>query len=221
MLSLLLTIPLLGQSGTNFNNWLVYSGDHALHGKWGWRAESHLRRSDGLRTWQQIMARTGPTYQLSPRFSVATAYHYLRSYRYGANPAPTKQDEHRLGSDIAWRESLRRFTLAQRGRFENRWISRPNAGRFYENRLRYQTRVTMPFQRGYYGAVYQEVFMPVPPETHPRRVDQLRLGAAVGKRLNEAWRAEFGYMYQGLWQRNGRIRVDNHTLVFTFLHSRR
>lgn len=209
----------------NFNTWFQYFGDHALGPNWSLRAESHIRRSDSILTWQQLMARGGPSYRINDRFSVATAYHYLYSYRFGAQPATFTQDEHRLGHDFAWRESIGRTAFAQRFRYENRWISlmaAPSPGRrigwFYENRLRYQTRLTRPLGR-HYGTVYQETFMPVPPESHPRRVDQFRLGFAVGREFSPVWRAEIGYMYQAFWQRNGRARDDNHTLLLTFFHN--
>ena len=34
----------------------------------------------------------------------------------------------------------------------------------------------------------------------------------MGKRLSPDVRLEVYYMYQNIWQRNGRIREDNHTV---------
>jgi hypothetical protein len=36
-----------------------------------------------------------------------------------------------------------------------------------------------------------------------------------GRTLNPYWRIETGYMLQTVTQRNGRIREDNHTLLFS------
>ena|GEM_PF-1340662 len=231
----LLSLPLLAQTpvadfttAPNFNSWLQYSGDFTLGGSpWSLRFESQLRRHDPIRKWQQIMARSGVNYQLNRRFTLSTAYHFLHSHRFGAQPANFIQDEHRLGHDLLHRTQVGRFAVTNRFRFENRWISLNvppspgrRIGRFYENRARYQTRITRPLTGTRYLTFYQEVFMPVPPESHPRSVDQFRIGLSLGRRIGTTLRAEFGYMYQGFWQRNGRFRDDNHTLVLSFWHTR-
>lgn len=43
--------------------------------------------------------------------------------------------------------------------------------------------------------------------------DQNRASVLLGKRLSDHVRVEAGYMLQTVWQRNGRVREDNHTLV--------
>ena len=71
----------------------------------------------------------------------------------------------------------------------------------------------MPIEGPWYFTAYNEVFIPVKPEVHPAFSDQNRTAALIGRKLNGHWRAEVGYMYHPVWQRNGRVREDNSTLM--------
>ena len=46
-------------------------------------------------------------------------------------------------------------------------------------------------------------------------MDQNRAYVALGRKLNADWEFEVGYLNQAIWQRNGRVREANHTLVLT------
>ncbi len=199
-----------GQADTNAHAWAQYFGDHPIGtSRWGVHLEGQWRRADVLSRWQNLLLRPAVNFKINKTFDVAAGYGFVESYRYGSFPAAARGTENRLYQDVNVRQKFGKVKLQNRFRSENRWLP---ANR-YENRFRYLARATMPVH-GKTGLVFaNEFFMPTPPETFPRRFDQNRVMALVSRQLLPHLRLETGYMLQTVWQRNGRIREDNHTLV--------
>ncbi len=212
-LFLLTLSPVYAQiSEPNANGWFVYTGDHKFSetSKWGLHLEGQWRRNDVILKPQQLLIRPGINYQINKHVEIGGGYAYAPTYRYGTYPIKTSFTEHRLFQNIILRHKLGRISLMNRFRFEERFL-RPVLK--YENRFRYLIRGTVPLKGLWYVTAYNEVFIPVKPEVHPAFSDQNRTAALIGRKLNGHWRAEVGYMYQPIWQRNGRVREDNSTLL--------
>jgi hypothetical protein len=204
---------LWGQTDRAGHGWVQYFGDHPFGGtRWGLHLEGQWRRDDLVSKWQNLLLRSAINYKINSRFDVAAGYGFVETYRYGAFPAASKGQENRLYQDLNWRVKIGRVKLQNRFRAENRWLP----GSRYENRFRYLARATMPL-KGKTGLVLaNEIFMPTPPEAFPRRFDQNRVMVLLSRQLLPHLRLEAGYMLQTVWQRNGRIREDNHTIVLAF-----
>ncbi len=214
-LSLLSLILAQAQIGApNANGWFVFTGDHKFSAtsRWGLHLEGQWRRYDLLPKPQQLLLRPGINFEVNKNIELGGGYAYVPTYRYGLYPLPASFTEHRLWQNVIVRNKLGKVSLQNRFRFEERFLGSRYG---YENRFRHLLRITVPLKSGWYVTAYNEVFVPVKPERYPAVTDQNRTAALIGKRLNDHWRAEIGYMYQPLWQRNGRIREDNHTLMLT------
>lgn len=204
------------QTDSSFHSWLQYLGDHPLGStRWGLHLEAQVRRHDVLRAPQNLLLRPALNFRIHPKLELTAGYGYITHHRYGAFPQARSWSEHRLFQDVKAQHAAGRARLLHRFRFENRWL----VNGLYENRFRYMARVTIPLRGPWYFAVWDEVFFPVKPEQFPRFSDQNRATLALGKRLTDDVRVEAGYMLQTVWQRNGRIREDNHTIVLTLFSS--
>jgi len=199
-----------GQTDTNVHAWGQYFGDHPIDkSRWGAHLEGQWRRDGFVDKWQNLLIRPGVNFKINKTFDLTAGYGFVESYPYGSFPAKSRGTEHRLFQDVNVRLKFGRVKLQNRFRSENRWLP----GSLYENRFRYLARATMPI-KGKTGLVFaNEFFMPTPPEHFPRRFDQNRVMFLVSRQLLPHLRLETGYMLQTVWQRNGRIREDNHTLT--------
>lgn len=208
----LLALPAArAQTDANANTWLQYFGDHpAGTSRWGLHLEAQLRRHHVLRAPQNFLLRPALNFRIHPKVELTAGYGYISHHRYGAFPQALSWSEHRLFQDVKAQHAAGRARLLHRFRFENRWL----VNGLYENRFRYMARATIPLRGLWYLAVWDEVFVPVTPEQFPQFSDQNRATLTVGKRLTDHVRVEAGYMLQTVWQRNGRVREDNHTVVF-------
>lgn len=177
--------------------------------------EAQLRRHDLLLAPQNLLLRPALNFRLHPKVELTAGYGYVSDHRYGAYPVERSWVEHRLFQDAKVQHAAGRALLLHRFRFENRWL----AGGLYENRFRYMACGSLPLGGPWYVALWNEAFAPVKPEQFPKLLDQNRATLALGKRLTDHVRVEAGYMLHTVWQRNGRIREDNHTVLFAISSS--
>lgn len=226
VLVLLTPVSAYDRSVHNFNQWFAYWGDNPIgKSKWGLHFDGHIRRNNFLLDRQQFLVRPGVDYYVNKSVMLHAAYTWLPTYPYGAAPG-NAQTEHRIWEQMTAQHRQGKIQWFHRGRFEQRWLSRRYVGgdtgpanRIFEQRARYTLRATLPVKGPWYWSLGNEVFFPFPPESHPAIVDQHRIQVTLGKRLAPEVRLEFFYMYQNMWQRNGRIREDNHTMGIAFWNS--
>jgi hypothetical protein len=203
---------------TNVNSWWVYQGDHKFERTdFGTFVQVQVRRADAGATWQQLQFLQGATYQLSPRIQVSAGYAWTRTARYGDRPAVRPLVEHRTYQQVLIKHSARRLALDHRFRLEQRFLETTAAGVDffrYQNRVRYQLRVSMPVSRGeqWYAYGGSEVMLHFGPNHGPDVLDQTRPFAGLGYKLTKHNKVETGYMLQHLLQRNGQTTEFNHTL---------
>ncbi|MCS7042175.1 MAG: DUF2490 domain-containing protein [Bryobacteraceae bacterium] len=212
----MLACPLLlsAQTDANLHGWYQYFGDHPLNeSRWGLHLEAQVRRHDAARAWQNLLLRPAVNFRVNGAVELTAGYGYVSYHRYGLYPVAARWNEHRIFEDLKLRHRAGRFQLQHRFRMEHRWL----LDGLYENRHRYMLRATLPLRGPHYLTAWNEVFTPVRPERFPHTVDQNRATLAWGRRLGRHARLEAGYMMQTVWQRNGRVREDNHTLVLALL----
>ena len=234
MLMLLLAAapPAIGQtpggrfSDNNFHSWFVYSGDHAIRGRWGVHLEGQFRRNGFAVRPQQLLLRPAVNFQITDKVAISAGYGYVSTHRYGENPVLTAFPEHRLHQQITVGHSLGTAwgmaELQHRLRMEERWIGlrtlQPDgvpraAGRRYQNRLRYMLRVSVPVRKTRWSVVaYDELFLGLPGGQSLRTFDQNRAFGGLGYRFERQTRIEAGYLQQSLLQRSGRVLELNHTI---------
>lgn len=215
----------------NLNTWWSYAGDHPIAGGWSAISEAEIRRSDLLRTWQQLVFRQGAAYRLSPHVQVAGIYFWTRTARYGDYPANQAAVEHRSVEQASLHYSWKGADLDHRFRLEQRWLEdfsrgEPSVWR-YQNRTRYQFRLSLPISKAngkgqqWHFFAGDEIFFHFGPNHGAHALNQNRTQAGIGYHLSRNNRFEFGYLHQFILQQNGYVNEANHTLRFQFISSAR
>lgn len=215
LLAAILGVPAVAQTDhdSNGHGWYMFFGDHALRegSRWGIHTEAQWRRADVISSWQQLLLRPAVNYSLSPRVVITGGYGYIRTYRYGEFPTAATFPEHRLFEQVLIRQSPGRWQVQHRLRLEQRWIRPDGADTRYQNRFRYFLKGTTPIGGRWFLALYDEPFLGFGKNRGASVFDQNRAYAAVGRKLGEKNSVEFGYLYQLVKQRNGRVFEHNHT----------
>jgi hypothetical protein len=214
-------------SDPNLHAWYMYFGDHpAGKGPWGVHFDGQWRRQGAGQKWQQLLLRPGVNYDFTDRLQASGGYAFIKSHRYGSNPAEFVTPEHRIWQQLLVRQKAARSNLAHRFRLEQRRIgvkSRDAMGRerldryVHRNRFRYAIRAVIPLKGSqresqYFVALSNEVKFNFGPNTQNNIFDQNRAYAALGRKLPRLGNLEVGYMQQTLQQGNGRVFEFNHTL---------
>jgi hypothetical protein len=212
---------------TNWNAWIVLSGDVALDDRWGVLFDVSARRSGPIDEWQAAFARAGVAYAISPRVRVAIGGVRAESWPYGEAPSGYRAPEWRSWQQLLVSHDLGRASLAHRYRLEQRWQGRrPDDGASDEidhwmrsSRFRYNVRVTLPLAgddvepgEGYLAAS-NELFISFGANVQYIVFDQNRLTGIIGWRISDAWRGELGFLEQSLMGDSGREVVKNHTIT--------
>lgn len=215
----------------NLNTWFSYAGDHPIAGGWSAISEAEIRRSDFLRTSQQLIFREAVGYRFSPHVQVAAGYFWTRNARYGARPANNAFLEHRSFEQLSIHHSTLRLDLDHRFRVEQRWFQDFSHGEpyfwRYQDRARYQFKATLPIShpdpngRQWHLYAGDEIFIHFGPNHGAHALNQNRIQGGVGYRLSRDNRVEIGYLHQYLLQQNGLVNEANHTLRFQLISSAR
>jgi hypothetical protein len=201
-----------GQVDRNAHGWYQYFGDHPIgNSRWGLHLEGQWRRHDVLLRGQNLLLRPAINFKINKTFELSGGYAFVETYRYGSYPVARTLQENRIYQELRVRHDWGKVKVLHRFRSENRWLP----GDFFEDRFRYLLRGMIPLKGKNWLILANEVFIPTPPESFPKPLDNNRAMVLWGRTLNPYWRLETGYMLQTVTQRNGRVREDNHTLLFS------
>ena len=215
----------------NLNTWWSYAGDHPIAGGWSAISEAEIRRSDFLRTSQQLIFREAAGYRFSPHVQVAAGYFWTRNARYGGFPPDHPFLEHRIFEQLSIHHTARRVDIDHRFHVEQRWLQDFSHGEAYfwryQDRTRYQFRLTLPISKAnasgqqWHLFAGDEIFFHFGPNQEARALNQNRVQAGIGCHLTRNNRIEIGYLNQYLLRQNGFVNESNHTLRFQFISSAR
>jgi Protein of unknown function (DUF2490) len=205
----------------DYNNlvWLQSFNTIKLNNKWSLHAEYQWRRDNGLKDWQQSLLRIGGNYKIIDNVIVHVGYAWVETFPYGKFPIASNGTftEHRLYEQLTLRQSINKFLLTHRFRIEQRWLGRVKAGTDREieewlflHRFRYQFRTQYNFNKKWYGAFADEIFIGAGKNVGVNIFDQNRIFALAGYKVNSKLSVEAGYFNQTLMQ--GR-RINNQTIV--------
>jgi hypothetical protein len=192
------TMPFIGKAQpANTGNWFIYFGNQAINKKWNWWNEVQYRNYNLLGDLQQLLLRTGISYNLTENNNnVLIGYAYIKNARYAVNNIDKlESEEHRLYQQFIFRQNFGRVFLQHRYRVEERFL--PND---FKIRLRYFLAVNIPINKkamsskAIYLSAYNEIFV----NTEQPTFDRNRLYAALGYVLDKNVRIEIGGMAQTL-----------------------
>lgn len=212
---------------TNANGWFMYFGDHPVKGRWGVHLEGQYRRYNVITRWQQLLLRPAVNYQLHKSVMLTGGYAFVKTHGYGDFPVQAPFPEHRLWEQALVRHKVGKVDLQHRFRVEQRWIGVTTAAQHkpaswrYQQRFRYLIKGTVPLAKDspWFLAGYNEILLHFGSNHGASTFDHNRAYGALGYRVNKFTRVEVGYMNQHLYQRNGRVLENNHTLQLSVFSS--
>ena len=214
------------QYTTNYNGWLVYTGNHKLSDKWGIHLEAQWRRSNVILDNQQLLLRTGINYYFNSQVSVTAGYCFAETYPYGEFAAKAAFPENRAWEQLQIKNNVGAVEVINRFRLEQRFINTPvlkdgiyePGDAVYTNRVRVLNRFSIPFKgktiedRSLYLSAFDEVYINFGKHVGFNILDQNRAYLAIGYKIPKAGRLEIGYLNQLAFKSDG-IKVErNHTV---------
>ena len=206
--------------------WLASFNTISVSKKLSLHADLQFRSGDDFSTMQTLLLRPGLNYKISSRFTATAGYAYILNRR-SIDGITGYAPEHRTWQQLLVNQSAGPVAISHRFRLEQRFISKSvvdgdelkQDGNTYANRLRYFFRGVLPFNRtipftkGAFAAIQDEVFLNVGNNSavNGRSFDQNRAYFAVGYRLNKQFDLEAGYMNQYVLGR-GDAFTNNHVI---------
>lgn len=184
-------------------------------------AEYQWRRTGGFTNWQQSLLRGAIQYRLNEKVSIAAGYGWIETFVYGDYPIASNGNfpEHRLYEQVQLKNSLKKLSIAQRLRMEQRWLGRRAATVdrrieewLFSHRFRYLLRLQHPLSKDerFYVAAADEIFIGAGKNVGVNIFDQNRLMLLMGFKINDDVSFEAGYLSQTLVQAR---RINNHTIL--------
>jgi len=207
----------------NSNLWLTFHTRINLGDKWYFNNETHLRRSEFLAEWQQVILRPSITFKLDKKFSFKAGYSRLWNYPY--NRTSTKI----IPEDNFWQRLLitqhfAKSKLEQSYRYELRWIGNLEnneiTSRRFVNRLRYRIKYDRNIgKKGIVLTAYNEIFISISNGYRQIGFNQNWTYIGIGKKLSTKLKLQFGFIRQYIrrsstrYESNFNTRIDfTHTL---------
>lgn len=194
-----------------FSGWAASFNTFRLNKKLSLHLEGQLRSTDQVNSVQTVLLRTGLNVHLSKALSVMAGYAYVPARR-TVGQFSELLAEHRIWQQALFNHKLSFLNVSHRVRFEERFLPKAKVanneletdGYNQAFRFRYFIRNIIPlsgkaaFNKGWFGAVQEEVFLNTGNKTavNGKTFDQNRLYLAVGYRLNAKIDLETGYMNQ-------------------------
>ena len=221
------TLPAQETTAEHFNAWLMVFGNHRLSERWGVHTEYQWRRNEGVEHWQQSLLRLGVDHYTKAGPVLSAGYGWIRSFPYGEQPAAYPSDEHRIWEQLILTHAAGAFQFHHRYRLEQRFIEQQQLGSdgdyepddpLFKQRVRYRFLFTLPLSRReladrtLFLCAYDEVFLQFGANAGVNILDQNRLYAALGWRVDRNRNVQLGYLNQYIVKTDGVHTERNHTL---------
>lgn len=228
------TLPCVARAQSNawqtkhqMASWYAVTVDHAMTNKMSVWFDGQWRRMGVGSQPQQLLLRPGLQFALAAGVRVAAGYAYIATAPYGEAPTLTPLREHRMWHQLLLSHRAGPLSVSHRYRWEQRWISASTVdgeasasprGQFYQQRVRYLTRVQGRLSRPGVDAspllvfVSDEILLQVGHSDAHARFAQNRAAIGLGVPITERVRLELSYL--NLWNAlpSARINEVNHTI---------
>ncbi|MEJ7557158.1 MAG: DUF2490 domain-containing protein [Pedobacter sp.] len=183
--------------------WLFLMNSTKFNDKWGAHFDLQVRSSDEFQSVRNLLIRPGVTYFFNSSNNLTLGYLFTQTYTPGATPIT----ENRAWEQFIHTHKIKSVNVSHRFRLEQRFIEKIAADDVFAQRLRYFVRFLIPlkrdakvFEKGFFGAVQNEVFFNIQNKDviNNNLFDQNRAYLALGYRLQKKIDIEAGYMNQAV-----------------------
>ncbi|MCH3884504.1 DUF2490 domain-containing protein [Tenacibaculum aquimarinum] len=201
---------------SHFSSWNSFTPKVNLSEKFYAKSEFHIRRTDFLSVWEQLLIRPSIHYKPNTTFDLSVGYSFIRNYNYAEFSVPIDANEHNIWEQVALSHKEGKYDFNHRFRFEQRFIDNIIAsndsgfainGTNYANRFRYRFTVSRPLfkiseDKKVSIKCFDEVFLSLDDGLEPIDLNQnwVYLGLSVPLRSNISF--GLGYHHIGLTSSN-------------------
>ncbi len=188
------------ETGENsLGSWGMFFGNVKLSERISISPEIQYRTYEVGSNFNQLLIRNGFNWHITDKATATLGYGYIATDGTFEEPEGEENTiEHRLYGQFTSKNTLRKFKLVHRYRFEQRFIDSPTNGNDTQYRVRYLLRVTYPINENWYLSAYDEIFV----NLEEPLFGQNRLYGAVGYNWTKQIRSEFGYLKNHFSGRN-------------------
>lgn len=204
------TTPARASTAERESGWVAWFNTTKFNQHWGLVSDVQVRSGDHWEQVQNLLLRPGLSYSIDGRNSLSFGYAWIGTL----NAASGDLVEHRVWQQYIHTQALGPAALMHRLRLEQRFVEQADGSdRHFSQRLRYFLRSVLPlqpqagaaFERGWFGALQNELFFNVQHRdaVNGAGFDQNRAYVAAGYRLSRRLDFELGYLNQHVNGRNG------------------
>lgn len=213
----------------SFNTWWTNVNKYDLSDKFFLTSEIHVRRTNGLKYWQQFLFRPGINYKVNQNVSLSVGYTFIQSYPYGEQPLPMQMPENNVWEQVAVSQKIGKVKLNHRYRLEHRFIGNVTTnnadlmvidGTTYEQRFRYRLTGSFPIAKEgrWFAKWFDEIWINMADNFMPLSMNQNWLYGGIGYKFSERGVLELGYMSQLIRKGDGIHYESNPTLQATIAY---
>ena len=208
--------------------WTSYSGSHRISNKFALRTEWVARWSAHLNDFQQSNIRLGLEYNHSSGTQFTVGYAKTKMTAYGKQPVSYPFGEHQFWQQILLQHKVGFLNFSHRYRSEFRFLQhkvKSSSGEFdfdkyiQKKRVRYRMQITIPLnhhdlvEKTYFITMNDEVFLGYGANAGNNLLEQNRMYALFGYRLDKRFTLQGGYFNQ-YQSKSDNIHVENNHSIY-------
>ena len=207
----------------NFNTWWSNVNEYHLSDRFYLSSELHIRRTDGLKRWQQFLIRPALNYGINDQVVISAGYTFIQTYPYGKQSIVATTPEHNVWEQITLKDRIKRVKLSHRFRIEHRFIGQEVAdssgvyrtdGFNYAQRFRYRFTGQFPLSKNqkFFGKWFDEVWLNLAKSFAPRSLNQNWFYLGAGYHFSDIGTVQVGFMDQLIRKGDG-VHYENNPTV--------
>lgn len=218
------------QRSFNHNAWLHYVGNFSFSPKSAITMEATYRMANFTQDFQQFFIRPSYDYKLKDNLTASLGYTYVLTGIYGS-PAMNKTNmpENHLWIQGQIQNKIGAVAISNRLRNENRFVGIASPVNndlkvddyAYRNRMRYMLIASLPIitfnNQSISGFIGNEFFFNIGKNAGKTFMNQNRVIAGFGYRLNKSNQIQLAYLQQSIRNYPNSIREENSTLRLSYI----
>lgn len=175
----------------NLGSWFMFFSTNRISEKMSIHAEAQYRTYEFGSNFNQLLLRSGLTYNISDNATVTLGYANITTDDTFTEPDGEENvNENRIYQEFVLGNSLGKLKFSHRYRLEQRFIAPPQGENTTEHRARYFLRVTYPLNDTWFLTAYNEIFINLQNDFF----GQNRLFGALGYNVNKDVSLQMGYL---------------------------
>jgi hypothetical protein len=175
--------------------------------KWAIGNEIHLRRTDFLKTDEQLIVRPWLTFKPNKFFATSVGYSYVRTYPYTSYMLQFPVEEHNVWEQVTLYHESKRVKFSHRIRLEQRFRKKYEqqadetyhfSGFGFSQRFRYRLTLKVPFAKRFFFMAFNEIWVKTDGNFTNPTYDRNWLYLGFGVKPFKNATIQLGYLHQSV-----------------------